>query len=568
MISSSALAAFGPGASIQNLQQEFMQQFLSTRITFPAADDVVLGSGSGRYPFMAKILLEGILNWTPTGAGKIMSAQCDIELWRQRILDSRASVSSNIQGGLVQKYLQECGPELGTGETGGLQNALKILSINYDIQDHPFLRRVILNLPGNIRLKGLLGLKGDMKRRPFVIMRLGVFGTIEEFRAERAWLMMLFEQSPFNILVLENMTSGDFASRNRQFAFGGYDEGIQNILVAKMLRDENEPLSKIIESVHLFGVSLGGHGVLFSSLLNKYNSSVRGPLIQSTLAFCPVINLKETMQSLFKGGFKTTFVNMWSRRRLKGLEHQMPKISEDKNSNFLETAIEEVTRKYTGGLSYVSSLVRLPPGMKDSSNFWELNDFWKYYQDVEEPVLVFATEKDPIVPFELNSQALALKNIKIASKNLRVVDFPMGYHCTLPVPYDWKFITTMMQSYILSHSSKFALKERSLDVDLSDSEFKGLFEKPAMARFEIEEPGKSQEFVNLQVSVGQGLAMDKVKHMNLSLPLADFDFRFFNKELTSSERQMIVRWLNQNIHVNVKQGDGKAMLKVSWPVPL
>ncbi len=39
-----------------------------------------------------------------------------------------------------------------------------------------------------------------------VILRVGIFSNVNEFKAERAWLMMLFEQSPFNVLVLENMS--------------------------------------------------------------------------------------------------------------------------------------------------------------------------------------------------------------------------------------------------------------------------------------------------------------------------------------------------------------------------
>ncbi|MDG0816839.1 alpha/beta hydrolase family protein [Bdellovibrio svalbardensis] len=494
-----------------------------------------------------------------------MSTSCNPNVWQARMLDARVKSSAQIQGALVQKYFQECRTELETGDNSGLVNLRKMMTMNYNPQGHPFLRRVVVNLPGNVRLKGLLGLKGDFKRRPFVIMRLGIFSSVEDFRPERAWLMMLFEQSPFNVLVLENMTSGDFVADNNQFSFGGYDEGIQNLLLARMLRDSNEPLSKVVDSVHMFGVSLGGHGVLFSSLLSKYNSPANYPLIQSSLAFCPVVHLQETMQNLTQSGVKSAFVDLWSRRRLSGLDQKLPSLVQYESFSFLTKAISEVVRNYHGGLSYISN-VKLPPGMKDGAEFWALNDFWKSYNDVQEPVMILATSQDPLVPFEMNSQNIANKKLKIGSKNVKVVELPQGYHCTLPVPYDWKALTTVFQSYVLSHSPGFHLKERNLTVDLSDDEWKGFFEGPVVTNFEVREPAKDQKFVRLEIKMTNGKKDDR--SMNLSLPLSEFDFRFLNKDLTLSEKEMIVRWLNQNLRVSLMQNSAKASLKVTWPVAL
>ncbi|HWU43796.1 MAG TPA: hypothetical protein VN132_10170, partial [Bdellovibrio sp.] len=460
---------------------------------------------------------------------------------------------------LLQKYLQECHSELETADSSALANGRKMMAMNFNPQGHPFFRRVVVNLPGNIRLKGLLGLKGDWQPRPFVILRLGIFSSVEDFRPERAWLMMLFEQSPFNVLVLENMSSGDFITNNDAFSFGGYDEGIQNILVAKMLRDPNEPLSKIVDSVHIFGVSLGGAGVLFSSLLNKYNSPAKSPLIQSYLALCPVVDLKDTMHSLTESGVSSAFVDLWSRRRLVDLDQKLPALVQYDSFRFLSKAISEVVRTYKGGLSYISS-VKLPPGMKDGSDFWALNDYWKFYQDVQEPVLILATQKDPLVPFEMNAGAIANKNIKIQSKNIRAVDFSEGYHCTLPVAYDWKFVTTMLQSYILSHSPNFHMKEKSLDVDLTDEEWKNFFTGTIKTDFQVREPTKNQKFVKLEFKLTNGKKDEK--SLNLSLPLSEFDFRFLNNDLTLSEKEMIVRWLNQNLRAEMKN---TTTLHVSWP---
>ncbi|MGZ3768328.1 MAG: hypothetical protein ACXVCP_03635 [Bdellovibrio sp.] len=525
-----------------------------------------MSDAPGRYPEPLNFIFESLLSWVPQGKSKLMSSPCSPEVWKERMLDSRLVHSPQLQGALVQKYFQDCRGDIETGDNGYFYNLMKMMTMKYAPKDHPFLRRVVINLPGNVKLKGLLGLKGDFKRRPLVVIRLGIFSNVEDFKPERAWLMMLFEQSPFNVLLLENMTSSDFIADNSQFSFGGYDEGIQNILVAKLLNDPNEPLSRLVDSVHFFGISLGGHGVLFSSLLNKYNSPKQQSLINSFTALCPVVDLKKTMTKLTQEGTKSAFVDLWSRQRLTGLDKKIPSLETYENFSFLSKAISEIARTYHGGLSYVSS-VHLPPEMKDNENFWELNDFWKHYNNVEQPVLIYATEQDPAVPFEMNSQRLQNKDIKVDSKNIRVVELPQGVHCTLPVPYDWHTLTTLFQSYVLSHSPNFKMNEKSLVLDLSDDEWKGFFDSGSKVSFNVQEPEEKSGFVTVELKMEN--QKGDTKTMNLSLPLSQFDFRFLNSKLSVSEQEMIVRWLNQNLSFNVEFAkNNKPVLKAHWSVAL
>lgn len=544
-------------------QQAFMRQFQTSRVVFPDENSVFAAKAEGQYPLPLKFLLQDVLSWSPTGEGAPLSAKCSTELWGARLQDPRVGSSVQLQGALIQKYFKDCARELETGRNSSVTSLSKMMTMRYNPQAHPFLHRVVFSLPGNIKLKGLLGLKGDFKKRPLVVLRLGIFANIEEFMPERAWLMMLFEQSPFNILLLENMSGTDFVENNTRFSFGGYDEGIQNILVGQILKDPNEPLNRLIESLHLFGVSLGGHGVLYASMLNELNLPKGQNLYQSFLGICPVVNLEATMKGVTTNKPFSLAIDLWSQKRLSALEKRMPALKEYDSFSFLKKTISEVVRTYQGGLSYVSS-VKLPPGVVDSPNFWDLNDFWKNYKNVKSPVLILANHTDHLVRYNLNAQLLQNKTMKVESNNISVVDFPYGIHCTLPIPYDWKAISTLLQSYVLSHSTNFQLNERSLEIELGDDSNQEFYNGPLKLSYKIHRPEPKDSFIRIATEFENN--QGKTDSLKLNLPLSQFDFHFFNTELSESEQSMIERWANQNLSVRFITKNGKPTLKVSWPV--
>ncbi|HEY8269712.1 MAG TPA: hypothetical protein VIG33_02405, partial [Pseudobdellovibrionaceae bacterium] len=370
--------AFATVSAARSQQQDFMRQFQTSRVLFPDENSPYAARTDGQYSAPLRFLLQDFLAWTPSGEGRALSSKCATELWSARFQDARVHNSIQLQGALIQKYLKDCGEEFATGHDSMFSNFTKMMTMKYEPHAHPFLHRVVFSLPGNIKLKGLLGLKGDFKKRPLVVIRLGIFSNVEEFMPERAWLMMLFEQAPFNVLMLENMSGTDFVADNSRFSFGGYDEAIQNILVGQILKDPNEPLSKLVESLHLFGVSLGGHGVLYASLLNDLNSPKGQPLYQSFLGMCPVVNIEENMKNLTSEKPFSFLVDLWSQKRLAGLAKKMTAVENHESFAFLPKMISEVVRTYHGGLSYVSS-VKLPAGVEDGPQFFQLNDFWKNY---------------------------------------------------------------------------------------------------------------------------------------------------------------------------------------------
>jgi hypothetical protein len=552
------ILSFPAKGQLATSQSQFMTQFQSSRVSFPSQDSALLASNPGRYP-VALAFLMGLAGWTPDGKGQISNPECRPEVWQEKLQDSRIRSSVHLQGAIIQKYFQQCEKDLVVGPTGEFANARKMLSVRQDIPGNSFLKKVIVQLPGNIRVKGLLGLKGDMKRRPFVILRLGIFSNSDEMMAERPWYMMLFEQSPFNILVVENMSGSDFIANNKKIAFGGYDEGIQNIHLAKILQDPLEPLSQIVESVHVMGVSLGGHGVLFSSLLNEYNSQGSHPLIQSFFAYCPVVDLKSSLDHLIKNGLKSRLFDIWAERRMANLKDYFPDLNNFPAFHFMDVVVKKLATNYKGGLSYLSSL-RLPPGMEDNTDFWDLNNYWNHYRDVQSPVLIVSTQKDTLVPFAMNSQTLTNKKSAYNSKNIKVVDLPEGYHCTLPVVYDWQALTAIMQGYVLSHSPKFQTQEQNFQLDMKEEWPTEFFAGSAELKFEVSWPEKNKNFVAFEIQAKNQAGQEQ--EFNISLPLSQFDFKFRDAEISKAEQQMMTRWLNQNFKLAL-QG---TLLKATWSV--
>ncbi len=497
----------------------------------------------GSYPALFSSLFDNYLSWVPTGEKKPLSEKCDFKNWQSALYQQKQSTEYNELGSYLQKYVDECGPSLETGENGLLENVHYMLSMKFNPQEHPFFHKVMFHLPGNIKLKGILGLKGDQKPRPLIIVRLGIFASIEDFYADRAWAMMLFEQSPFNVLLVENMTNTDFVENNTRFSFGGYDEGIQNIYLAKYFKNPQEPLSELVSSVHYMGISLGGHGVLFSSLLNGLNSSPKKSLINSFLLMCPVVDLKKSMSGLTNKEYYAPLIDVWSRRRLSGIFLKDPQFKTNSYFSFLPTLIGKIEKDYRGGLSYNSS-IKLPEGMKDSSDFWGVNDYWKYYEKIKEPVLIFATELDPAVNFNDNSKTILEKKIGQNTRNLNVVEMKRGYHCTLPVAYDWASQVTLYQNYFLSQASEFSLIKKNSQLDNFDEKEIGNLVDYRIQISEISPTATAiQGFV---VKTKKGTE----KKWPFSVPLGELDFKFPNKTLSDSEREMLVRWAHQNLEIS------------------
>lgn len=524
--------------------------FQSSRIEFVGPKSNYYKT-KGNYPEVLTRLLDGYLAWVPTGEKKIMSTECDFDNWKSELYQIKNKAKHNELGSYLQKYFDRCSSELETEHKSLIDNAQLMLSMKFDSQKHPYFHKVLFHLPGNVKLKGYLGLKGDHKPRPLIVVRIGIFSGVEDFFADRAWAMMLFEQSPFNVLMVENLTNGDFIDNNERFSFGGYDEGLQNIILAKLLQDPKESISTNFSSVHFMGISLGGHGVLFASLLNKLNSSKKSPLIKSFLLMCPVVDLKKSMDGLTHKEHLSSVIDLWSRRRLSRIFTKDPEFKAESYFSFLPSLIGKIVKNYQGGLSYTPD-IKLPKGMSDSKDYWKLNDFWKYYDNVKEPVLIFATTHDPAVELAQNSQTILEQKVAKNSLNLNVVEAHQGYHCTLPVAYDWSSQVKIYQNYFLANSPEFEMETKEVNlgklktaIPLSD------------LKINLDQLNENSKVLSGYISTFR--ESDK-KLLHFSVGLKDLDFELSDHKLGDSEKEMFIRWANQNLNLKFAKNSPQELI--------
>ncbi len=539
--------------------EDFMRSFQTPKILFPSAGSDFLAVNPGRYPDWMMGLFQGVLLWKPSGQKSTYAEGCRPEDLSRALLENE---NTKNQAQVINEHKKRCQKSFENNDGLGALNTWKMMSMEFDVHHHALIHPVVFKLAGGVKLKGLLALKGDLKKRPFVIMRLGVFSNVEEFLPERFLLMQLFEQGLANVLVLENSTGADFIANNQRWAMGGYDEGLQNMQVVKILRNKAYPLAQLISSVHLMGMSLGGHGVLFASLLNDFNGKPEHRWIQSFTTFCPVVRLKETLQGLTAPGFKGAGVDFWASLRLIGLQKRIPELADygffealKLKPMFLPRAVSYLVDLYPR-LSNARGPVQVPPLMENLNDFWDANNFWPYYRNIESSVLVMATVHDHLVNAETNFSWLK-ENSQAWNSDVGTVLFEKGYHCTLPVSYDWASVAAIVNSRVMSKDKNTRLKTREILVDITDQLKPDLIPEFKNPNFELSWAQDHEVVVKFKGN-------SKKSFFTVTLPVKELDFTF-RDPLGEPEKTTVERWLNQNIQAEVQSTAGKVIAKIQWP---
>lgn len=342
------------------------------------------------------------------------------------------------------------------GHSSVRERIARNLSVDFNVDDTNHFRKVEFTLPrnggGEVTARGLMGIKDDLKPRPWLILRMGVHGSIDEFVAERFIAKAAYEDFDFNFLVLENLTSDGYIQLNQDLTFGGIDEGFETYFILKELK-QNKKLNVLIKEIHLLGISLGGPGVFVTNMLDELNEHQ----IKTATTFCPVIDLKATMEVQYEKGFTRILGDLWNTWRLqsvfsKGISFfDIPwwRVFFKFEPQFVPYLMKSIQEKRTTPVADWKQVVKLPLGfdvhLSSSENFYELNNFWKYYQNEKTPFLIVTTPNDYLVPEKLNSDLISDGAIPGVFNKTQRIHLERGIHCGFPPDYSWSYILSLLR---------------------------------------------------------------------------------------------------------------------------
>ncbi len=485
----------------------------------------------GRHPQWARYLLNRFLAWQPIDLNPRPTGDCDLYKLREAI---RLAPDLRIRTVTLDQYHLKCAKQFIEGPQNPIEQALKIFSMKYEVDQNPFLHRIVFNLPDGQKLKGVLALK-DSRNRPLVIVRAGITGNVEEAYAERFFFYQLFERGLFNVLLVENMTGADYIHHNKSLNFGGLAESYQNIWLAQTLTSKFQPISRLVQSVHLIGLSLGGQGVLTSAWMARYQKNPK--LFSSYMALCPLVNTVDTFNHLFKESWLRFPLEIWARSRFSEFKTFRPELFEG-FLGFPSRMLDAVAKNYKRPDASYLGVVE-PWFIEKQTNYYALHQLSKWDPTLRDPVWIWVTKEDNIVPVSLNTDQLQLAN------PLRISE---GSHCSFPVVWDNRVLSAVLQGHVLGNSNfKVFDKKVKLDInpelnwDLTNITFPD-----------------DRQIIEIELSAGP-----KAKR-SFTINRSDLDFSFRTPKLSEHEKFMIRRWLSSNLRWE-RNGTDLSLL-VSWPM--
>lgn len=455
-----------------------------------------------------------IISWEPKGMSQSPSCEKLAQEW--------SDFAS------LDLYFEACEEKISDHSILSQLFGLRTLSIANDLTQNSLVRRVQFQLDSGVLVTGVLGIKDFVKKRPLVILRLGIFGQSDEMLAETFIYKMLFEQSHFNILVLDNSSNIYFLKNNpNSLSFAGYDEGSQNLAIAYLLKNnKQEPLSQLVSTVHLTGVSLGGHGVIYANIKNKEQQSP----IDSFMAFCPLIQFNETLE-YHRGQTRllNRFANYWGRLRLEDFLKDKAETFVSSNQ-ILPDLADYIAHEY--GKNH-----------EDKKIFFKQNDFLKN-NDFSSEMLIFSSVQDTLVPYDLNARWLMNQQKEGLFTKAIVQPLKYSFHCAVPDHYLWAPWSNLLNSYIEQKSPELKFQKHTVKTkiaNLHSSDFGQL-------RKSISWDRKTRRFEVFIQFFNQSRPFD----LKFYLKPEDLDFYFDAQNATDSEVQMAQRWLYRNIQFSIE----------------
>ena len=400
------------------------------------------------------VKVEGISSQVLTGTGpKDISPECDAQVLNKTL--AMPNMDNKEYYEIVRKYYKRCEGELSSKSIVGLLGLLQFERHTYPFGKHPDVKYHTIKLPDGSKLPAIIALKRDNTPRPFVVVKCGVFCSVGETATLRNYLMHLFDQSPFNVMIVSNHTGYDYIKANGIVTLGGWDEGHEAIILAKWLKEESWFKHKI-SSLHYAGISLGGNAAVFTSYYNDmYLKKTGQKYFNSSTAICPVVSLQPTLQNLYSSSIVGRIFNSTTKNHFNSVRPFVKDVP-DMISNDLYPESRKEMPFYIASLAS-ESLQRRGVASTPSS-FMKSNNFFNLPEVRETPLLVWASKDDMVVDPKENALVLADWDQYENSRNVGVLSLNYGNHCAVTSSYGDASTAAVLRNFILLNSPEYKEK--------------------------------------------------------------------------------------------------------------
>lgn len=366
----------------------------------------------------------------------------------------------------TKKFFSRCHEQFEKGSWLGPASLVKYFNTNYPFLASSRVKTLLIPLSGGRKIPATLAMKESGRSRPLVVVKAGVFSTSGEEPSLRNYMIHLFDQSPFNVLLVSNQTGMDYLYQNKYVSLGGWSEGQETIEIAQWLYSQPD-IGPTISSLHLMGISLGGNAAVYGAYYNDLNLNplTTQKYYNSVTAICPVISLKRTLEKLY------------SHKLVGPLFYSNTRDHYAEASKYL-TDVPDLTRAeafpakekmsdYIGHVAAVS-LNRRGLASINGESFLRLNNFWNLTKKVNTPTLVWASKDDMVVNNEVNAEVFEHDDYYESASNTGTLNFEHGNHCAFSAAYGFQASSSVLRNFVLKHSPEFAVynyQERSWNFD-------------------------------------------------------------------------------------------------------
>jgi hypothetical protein len=432
----------------------------------------------------------------------------------------------------IKNLWQNCEPQWRENSFNVVTHSERILRTAFEPTQHPSARLIEWQLENNIKVPGLLFLKGPI-RRPLVIIRTGIFSSLKTAVAERFLVMQLFEEGPYHLLLLPSTSGGDYIERNHRLHFGGFDEGLQTARILDLLAEKKEPLNRYISKIHLVGISLGGHGLWLTHFLQDS----KNPLLDRTLLLCPAVDLQATAASQKDSFLAETFVKGWFSFRLAPFKDALQVPNQESISEFLERSFSDYQNP---SIPWKSDKIPLPIA---AHPYWVWNDFWSFmptYYNFSKTFVAW-TAVDPVVPADINARSLRERQ---QAPESALLEWPRGFHCSLPSAYQWSMISLSLRGYLDAES---AATRTRLEIHSTHA-------IRAIDSLQIRRINLTDLDLNVELRIRSKPPLAFIDSIWIKLPRSLTSFNWVLENFNETLHQSVIRELNSRMSWEQEQG--------------